>query len=467
MTRARTSRLVPAAYGGALLTLAWVGLGVLHLATGRDLGAGFQPSYLFLALVVLLELWRRSPARVGGDLLAVRPWSQLGLLALLAVGLSAAGLVWRPAEFPAAERWWRYGKQVIQLGIMFCFVVIPAAWTRGEHRWRCTLDLLAAGVGLQVVYGALQAVHFYHPLPWFRELDGWFTSNPAILAGSQELYLGEAFTGIPRLRGTACEPLYLGSYLLAVLPLLLLPERRRWHLATFGAGLLLLLATWARGAWLAGGVAAAVGLILARRAGLRARPRPALALGLLGALVLLILAILLLGGGEALLLPLRRLGQSLNLRDWSNLTRYYSMQAGWRAFLLSPLWGVGWGQFAFHFPALVDPLGLQSQFAWPVVNNYPLQILCETGLIGLGVFLAAAALLVRAVWRAVGAQPAGGWPRGEGRRWRVSLAAVSVAGVWSQLLTFSQFNLPHIWVAVGLLLAALQETDAPGGAPGA
>ena len=46
-----------------------------------------------------------------------------------------------------------------------------------------------------------------------------FTSNPAILAGSEELYLDGHFRGVPRLRGTACEPLYLGNYLLLVLPL--------------------------------------------------------------------------------------------------------------------------------------------------------------------------------------------------------------------------------------------------------
>jgi hypothetical protein len=36
-----------------------------------------------------------------------------------------------------------------------------------------------------------------------------------------------------------------------------------------------------------------------------------------------------------------------------------------------------------------------------------------------------------------------------------------VAGVWSQLLTFSQYNLPHIWVSLGLLLAALAAGEEP------
>ncbi len=37
-------------------------------------------------------------------------------------------------------------------------------------------------------------------------------------------------------------------------------------------------------------------------------------------------------------------------------------------------------------------------------------------------------------------------------------AAVTVA-VAAQLLTFSQYNLPHLWVAPGLWIAALRESE--------
>jgi len=47
--------------------------------------------------------------------------------------------------------------------------------------------------------------------------------------------------------------------------------------------------------------------------------------------------------------------------------------------------------WSLDFSALVDPTGLQSQFTWPVVNNFPLEILCETGLIGFLVLVAGAA----------------------------------------------------------------------------
>ena len=159
-------------------------------------------------------------------------------------------------------------------------------------------------------------------------------------------------------------------------------------------------------------------------------------------------------GPERLLLPLQRLAQSFSERDWSNLTRLYSMQAAWRAFLLSPVVGIGWGQFGWHFPLLVDAAGLQSQFTWPVVNSFPLQILCETGVTGFAVFSVATAALARAAVRGF---------RDPRRRARVTACAVATVGVWLQLLTFSQYNLPHVWLAPGVLLAALADGGDAGG----
>ncbi len=284
-------------------------------------------------------------------------------------------------------------------------------------------------------------------------------SSSAILSGSESLFLGNVLREIPRLRGTACEPLYLGNFLLLAIPMLLIGKPVGRPVRAIGAlGLLLLILTWSRGAWLAGALAAATALVLlARTGGLDNWRRILLITAVVG--VVLAAVTLLVWGSDALRLPVRRLVQSVDRTDWSNLTRLYSMQAGWRAFLLSPVVGVGWGQFGFHFPALVDPLGLQSQFSWPVVNSLPLKILCETGLAGLTVLVLAVILSAKAVWLATGRDPAGSRRCDETRCLRVVAGAVAVVGVWSQLLTFSQYNLPHIWVAPGLLLAALVDRD--------
>lgn len=464
-------RLRDGLWGLALAVLPWVGADPVTLVTGRDWGAGFQPAYLLLAAVLLLSLpdWRRSGAGAGNRAPAPRgeplplsrmaPWRWTLLAASAALVLSAAGL-WlaTPAGPDLSARGLRFLKQALQLAVMISFALFALVWTRSEQRWRATLRWLALGLAFQLLYGLAQVFAFGRPWPAFALCERLFTANPAILSGSPELYLSGGLTGIPRVRGTACEPLYLGNYLLAVLPLLWL-RSGRWRVPLLAGGILLLGLTWSRGAWLAAAGAGGVALALARRAGARLRPsRRALAVALGGAGLAIALAAWL--RPAPLLLPGQRLLQSFDTGDWSNLTRLYSMQAAWRAFALSPLLGIGWGQFAFHFPALVDPQGLQSQFDWPVVNSYPLQVLCETGLVGGSVFAAAAFLLARRVWAAAALGKHAGRRLGPGGRRRLVASAAAVAGVWGQLLTFSQYNLPHIWVALGLLMAALAPPDA-------
>ena len=103
-------------------------------------------------------------------------------------------------------------------------------------------------------------------------------------------------------------------------------------------------------------------------------------------------------------------------------------------------------------------MGLQSQFAWPVVNNYPLGVLCETGVIGFAALVASVWAIAQRVWLALATLRTRTLGESEPPL-RLIAAAASVAAVWSQLLTFSQYNLPHIWVALGLLLAVLAETS--------
>jgi hypothetical protein len=224
-----------------------------------------------------------------------------------------------------------------------------------------------------------------------------------------------------------------------------------------GALSLLLLLTWSRGAWLGalGGLAVAVWWTAPTLTGVvrRRGRRLWLILGGVAAVVLLTAAT---GGWEAVLLPARRLAQTFSMNDWSNLTRLYSMQAAWRAFTLSPVMGIGWGQFGWHFPALVDPAGLQAMFTWPVVANFPLLVLCETGFLGGGALFFCIGGLLRAVARCRRALAASS---GVKQHPWLPVGALAVAGgaIAIQTMTFAQYNLPHAWVALGLLMAALLE----------
>ncbi len=458
-------RLVTGCYGASLVTLPWVGLGTLHLLTGRDWGGGLQLSWVFMALAVLLSLVRNfvfSAQRnsIPFSLLWQNVTLRLSFFILAMILVSGAGIWFAPPPVTVEQAVGRFFKQVVQLLIMLTFTVWVIKWTNCRQRWLWTARMVVLGALIQVGYGIMQLAVYGHHWPWFSQIDAIFTSNPAILSGSQDLYLNNAMQNIPRLRGMVCEPLYLGNYLLLALPLVALtdwPRSVRWLVGILLGGLLFM--TWSRGAWLAVVVALMAGGWVWARQRMKGRVfnlRRAFStkkILVLGMVPLLILVAARFGVWD---LPGRRLEQSFSTRDWSNLTRVYSMQAAWRAFLLSPIVGIGWGQFGWHFPVLVNPLGLQSQFTWPVVNNFFLKILCETGLLG---FFATASVLGRAVvgfWRESGTEgPASAW---RGRR--AIVVAVVFVGVWVQLLTFSQYNLPHIWVALGLFIAISRPNEA-------
>lgn len=453
------ARLTRFFFGAALFTLPWCGVGTLVLVTGRDWGFGLQPSWIFLYLAAACHGWAlsRTGSGTAGRDTHLRTVVGSILLILGVVALSGVGLLVAPSAEPPSQAWGRFGRQTVQLAIMLGFLFFPAIWVRNSARWRFSLRWLGAGLVFQLLYSAVQQWGYYRWGGTPAWLESVFTSNPAILTGSADLYLGNTFHNVARLRGTMCEPLYLGSYLLVVLPWLWPGRgrsRRSWLLP--GLGGLLLLLTWSRGAWLA---AAAQGLALAcfhRGGWLRRLPRSLVAGGVL--VTAAALAAFLFSDLSIFQLPRDRLLQSFSTRDWSNLTRFYSMQAGWRAFLLSPVVGVGWGQFSFHFPLLVDPLGLQSQFSWPVVNNFFLKVLCETGVVGLGALLW---LVWRLVRTALNRARDGGVVA-----WRVRTGLIALGGVALQLMTFSQYNLPHIWLAAGLVLAAGWDPEAVAAEPG-
>ena len=276
-------------FQGSLFTLPWIGMGVMTLMTGRDLGAGLQPSWLLLALVVGL-LW---PDLVAFLRRQSRNWLPVVAPAAVALTLSVAGLWLAPVGEELSTVLLRFLKQVIQLDVMLAFVVVPVYFMARGRTLAELAGPLVLGTVFQGLYGLLQGVHYYHPLTAMGGLEAVFTSNPSILAGSEQLYLGNVLRDMPRLRGTACEPLYLGNYLLLTVPLVWLTDwRRRWQNMA-GVGLIVvLLLTWSRGAWLAGAAAGVLFLLGAWRARIpiswRVLTRLAVAVPALVAVVLLV-----------------------------------------------------------------------------------------------------------------------------------------------------------------------------------
>ena len=461
--------------------LPWIGVGVMALLGGRSPGTGAQPALLTGALVLLSALFLGRPHvdRDGERILAVLSWTVLGAAAVW--GLDEMGL---QGDWP----WLKALKQLIQLVYFFALASVPAmVLSRSPDpagvlwRWE---RAASAGMLVASTVGLYLAAAFYLDLPGRDALMRVFSSNPSIAAGSDELFLGQHFVGIVRVRSGAAEPLYFGSYLLCVLPATAVAwvAAGRWGRLWRGVALILGLAsmvlTFSRGVYL--GAALLLTLVaVAMGRGLLPRPRRrtvlvAAAIGLVG------------GGGLAAVfsgvalwelpaLMLRRMAQSFASHDLSNLTRLASWHAALVMFLQHPLQGAGWGAFGFWFYRIEG--ASEALFAWPVTNSLLLRILAETGMVG-------ALLWALALWRplaplrwpwtaggGVGAAgetmgmsgpPArvGDGPAVEVSRRAPSLSpavgfvlAATVAAMLLQLMTFSQINLPHLWLGAGVAAA--------------
>ncbi len=124
----------------------------------------------------------------------------------------------------------------------------------------------------------------------------------------------------------------------------------------------------------------------------------------------------------------------------------------WLMFQDRPLLGVGFGQFRTEkLPYLVDrqtDLRLQAVREWVHHNNY-LGILTETGLLGLGWFLALVAALA---WTA-----ARGWRAPEMPAWAKThcLLMLAVLGVWVAQLAFHELSFSPLDNSLVLFLAGL------------
>ena len=133
-----------------------------------------------------------------------------------------------------------------------------------------------------------------------------------------------------------------------------------------------------------------------------------------------------------------------NFNQTGTLTdRLAAQNQAWNIFLEKPLIGHGIGGYTWrvlNYPAV------RTGGERIVVNNEPLELLTEVGVLGAIAYLGFIATLLWQGWRA-----AARTTDPERRSWLVGLTVATVA-TWIQYLSFSGFFIIHIWVIYGLLL---------------
>jgi len=382
---------------------------------------------LITASGLLWILWalRTPPGRLG----AINLW----ILAILAVALLATGF--SPVPVAAVKG---LAKLVSYLGV---YALLRQLLAHSPLWWDRIVAALLAGelvtavLGIRQLYGNTE------------ELARWADPNSVA-------------TGTIRIYGTLENPNLFAGFLLPILPLAAVallrwqsPLRRLYAAAGLGVGLVALVLSYSRGAWM--GMVASLGVLVLLLALRQTRSWPPLWRRLLP-------VVLLVGGTVVLVLlvsqvePLRVRVLSLvaGREDSSNNFRINVWQAAIEMIQARPWLGIGPGNNAFN---LIYPLYQQPKFNALSAYSIPLEIAVEAGIPGVLVLLG---LLTAAVRRGLrlGLQQGLQQGNGDGPLALPALASLAIiAGLGVQGLTDTIFFRPEVqligWFAIAVLAA--------------
>ncbi|MBI2521702.1 MAG: O-antigen ligase family protein [Bdellovibrio sp.] len=87
----------------------------------------------------------------------------------------------------------------------------------------------------------------------------------------------------------------------------------------------------------------------------------------------------------------------INMSDASNMDRLKTLNAGYRTFLKSPWFGVGWNQSSEYYYQFSEFPAFQSAASPYEVHNTILKIVCETGILGLMLYVFFISVIAKAI----------------------------------------------------------------------
>lgn len=426
---------------------------------------------LVLLLPLLLGRLLRKPASL--------PWAEsmltLGAFVLALFVTSVFGSLHAPLELRGQTYWERIIRAWATVLIGLSFFVAAVWMNRNENDIKFSVRWLLAGLGLDVLWGAVQAVAFFTPL-----LDKVTVTHWQLAFSMRELVKTN------RISGLAYEPAWLAGQIATVyLPWLFAAVLTNTHLTrikwleVFLLGLtgLLLLATYSRGGLLTALGAVALTFLLTGKKAIQASGRwfldgfqrrtgqtrsrlitASLRLGLIALIVLaLVGAVGILGQKNYILRIWNTQAESLTdfvIENSAGARAAYTWGA-LGAYTESPWAGVGLGASGFYIykylpdwtlttvPEIARQLNPTNRL-YPNPKNLYVRILAESGLLGLSLFTAfwfgllgdALSLLRRL-----------GFLRFLGIAGLCTWLAVSIYNN-----TQDSFATPNIWVNLGILV---------------
>ncbi len=344
---------------------------------------------------------------------------------------------WRPISLAPLVTWSSL-LALLSCACAFMFVAYypfaerPGSRSESQFLRKIMLGIIAAGL-LVALVGIIERATWNGKILWFFVPYDW----------------GQAmFEPLPRARGPFVDPDHFGSYLAMIFPLtlscalfpnLLTPRRAplAFRIACGSAAFVILVAvllSLSRGGWLGLAVGSAIMLLLATPRGNRGtreselgendpenapevqpsasvrsnRLRLALAVG---ATVLAVA--LLFVGPDARLDTAARVQQSVPVDDSTILSRFSAWEGGFALIRDFPIVGAGFGAWPEIFPRYQLPPW--SELYFNQAHNDFIQLLAETGIVGIALFAWFVFLLIDRLRR--------------GARWLTPTAAPAFAGV--------------------------------------
>lgn len=342
------------------------------------------------------------------------------------------------------------------LGIAAFYATVSVLWNRDlvriGLRWWVGGAVFSSLVG---IYGFLAALF---PLPFYDVVGARSTS------------------GIPRIRGLAAEPRHLAIFLAPLVAFLVIATvyrayimRPRLQWAALLVVFLGFLLTLSRSTITMSAAVLALVFLVPRLVGLPSRlfhlgSGIAMALVVGGALLAASFFLVSLTPYNVFDVAQLQWASLFDPSNYSNWQQIASYETAWKVFLDNPVLGVGVGNYPFYVSSYLHAVSVAMPsgygFGIPsIVNCIYLEVMAETGVIGLVTFGAVLFALLRYGFRA-----AHGCTDSD---WKILIAglcasflAVLVSSVWS-----SAFFTASVWALMGLLCAAsAMATELPGNA---
>ncbi len=401
---------------------------------------------LLAALLVAGGFYLRMQRDASAGSSAVdRPALAFLAAAVLATASSVEPLV---SFFPS-----RFRGEGLIVYIAYVAVVLAAARLRIRDVHRVVTAMLAAGVLV-----ALIALPQYYGTDSLKAL-GFRTVPPAILTGLNpvELRLDSAWTAI-RSYGTLANPIFLGAYATALLPLAAARAIRTHGRAVWGysaVALVLyatLVASHTRSAWFASALAGVVLILSSLKAPGALRRAGLLTIGFIVVTAVLVLTRI---DDSAL----RRASATFDANDYSMRQKVYVWKHTLPLIAQRPLFGWGFSTLIGQFKDMGSPEYLSVFGRSQIVlidspHNELLHVAYSTGLIGLAAYVWMWAVAARGLLRPARTDAASDQERSASAALRAGLVA-SLAGyaVWSQFGWNVIGPANVFWVTLGLAAA--------------